>query len=237
MNAPQYVLGTALVLLISLGSAGQTARRRGATRTPPPSKVAAPQPTPEPIASPLPPKQPKAPIPLAIVNDQTITTVDIDPAVRQEVESLEERIADTRRRVLELQINTELLEIEAKKRKVTSQQLYNLEVSKRVRNPTEAEIKKFIDDNREQLTDTDEASLRSQVISLLQATQEAKISEEFVQRLRTGIPVTMSGDINSANLNPAAVLATVGGKPITAGVILERLKPAIYKMRLSVYET
>lgn len=235
MNFSKYFFATglALALFIHAGVVGQTPRRRTTTR-PAPAKTVTPQPTPEPVNRPR--REPGAPIPLAIVNGQTITTVDIDPRVREEVDSLEERIADTRRRVLELQINTELLEIEAKKRKLTSQQLYNLEVSKRVPNPTEAEIRKFIDDNRDQLKEIDEASLRPQAISLLRAAQEAKISEEFVRRLRTANPVTMGLDINSPNLNPAAVLATVGDKPITAGVIIERLKPAIYKLRLSVYE-
>ena len=235
MNFSKYLLATGLALIVSTFVVGQTPRRRTPTR-PAPAKAVTPQPTPEPVNRTKPPREPGTPIPLAIVNGQTISTADIDPRVREEVESLEERIADTRRRVLELQINTELLEIEAKKRRVTSQQLYNLEVSKRVTNPTEPEIKKFIDYNRQQFNDTDEASLRTQAISLLQANQEAKISEEFVRRLRTTIPVIMGADINSANLNPAAVVATVGGKAITAGVIIERLKPAIYKMRLSTYE-
>jgi protein-disulfide isomerase len=235
MNFSKYYFAAGLALVISAADVGQTPRRRTPTR-PTPAKAVTPQPIPEPVNRPSPPREPGAPIALAIVNGQTITTVDIDPRVREEVESLEERIADTRRRVLELQINTELLEIEAKKRKLTFQQLYNLEVSKRLSNPTEAEIKKLIDDNRDQLNETDEASLRPQVISLLRATQEAKISEELVRRLRTAIPVIMGLDINSPNLNPAAVLATVGGKPITARVIMERLKPAIYKLRLAVYE-
>ena len=131
MNFSKYFFATGLALFISAGILGQTPRRRTTTRRAP-AKAVTPQPIPEPVNRPLPPREPKAPIPLAIVNGQTITTVDIDPRVREEVESLEERIAETRRRVLELQINTELLEIEAKKRKVTSQQLYNLEVSKRV---------------------------------------------------------------------------------------------------------
>ncbi|MBA2524730.1 MAG: thioredoxin domain-containing protein [Pyrinomonadaceae bacterium] len=232
MNFSKYFFATALALFICAGILGQTPRRKTTTRTAP-ARAVMPQPTPEPVNRQLPPTEPRAPIPLAIVNGQTITTADIDPRMKEEVESLEERIADTSRSVLELQINTELLEMEAKKRKLTSQQLYNLEVSKRVLNPTEAEIKKFIDDNRNQL---DETSLRPQVISLLRATQEAKVSEEYVRRLRTANPVIMGVDINSPNLNPAAVLATVGGKPITAGAVLERLKPAIYKMRLSVYE-
>lgn len=234
MSFSKYFFATSLALSISAAVGGQTPRRKTTTR--PAAKAVTPQPTPESATQPSPPREPKAPIALAIVNGQTITTADIDPRVREEVESLEERIADTRRRVLELQINTELLEIEARKRKVTSQQLYNLEVSKRVPNPTETDIKKFIDDNHDQIKQHDETSLRPRVISLLRATQEARVSEEFVRQLRTANPVKMGVDIDSPNLNPAAVLATVGGKPITAGVIIERLKPAIYKLRLSVYE-
>ena len=235
MNFSRYFFAPGLALFISAGVMGQTPRRK---TTPRPASVnaVAPQPTPELVTPPSTPRAPKEPVPLAIVNGQTITTVDIDPRVREEVDALDERIADTKRLALELQINTELLETESKKRKMTSQQLYNLEVSKRVTNPTEEEIKKFIEANRDQMEGTDE-TLRPQVISLLRSNQEAKISEEFVQRLRTTNPVIMGVDVNSSDLNPAAVLATVGGKPISAGVVIERLKPAIYKIRLSVYES
>ena len=235
MDISRYFFATSLAFLLSWGVVGQAPGRRTATR-PAAGRAVTPQPVPEPVNRPLTPRAPKGPVPLAIVNGQTITTLDIDPTVREEIESLDERITDTKRRVLELQINTELLEIEAQKRKMKSQQLYNLEVTKRVTNPTEVEIKKFIDDNREKMEVKDEASLRPQVIALLRANQEAKISEEFVQRLRTTNPVIMGVDVNSPDLSPAAVLATVGGKAIAAGVVIERLKPAIYKLRLSVYE-
>jgi protein-disulfide isomerase len=236
MNLSRYFFAIPLALIVSVGVVGQTPRRRTTTRPAAAKGVAPPQSVPEPVTRPATPRVPVGPIPLAIVNGQTITTLDIDPGVREEVESLDEKIADTRRRVLELQINTELLEIEARRRRMTSQQLYNLEVSKRVTNPTENEIKKFIEGNRDQLEAADEGSVRPQVIDLLRSTQESKISEEFVRRLRTTNPVIMGVDINSPDLKPAAVLATVGGKAITAGVVIERLKPAIYKMRLDVYE-
>jgi protein-disulfide isomerase len=235
MNFSKTFFAIGLTLFIAASGVAQTPRRRTSTRPSPVPNVT-PQPTPEPVNTPVRPKEPRAPTALAIVNGQTITTADIDPKVKEEVESLDERIGDTRRRVLELQINTELLEIEARKRRMTSQQLYNLEVGKRVSDPTEAEIKKFIDDNRDQIEETDKVRLRAQVIALLRATQESKISEEFVRRLRAATSVLMGQDINSPNLQPTAVLATVAGKPITAGAIIERLKPAIYKMQLSVYE-
>jgi protein-disulfide isomerase len=234
MNFSRYLLVISLVLCSAVAILGQAPNRRRATR-PASSATATPQPTPPPVSTPTTPRS-RQPVPLAIVNGQTLTTLDVDPNAREEIESLDERIADERRRVLELQINTELLEIEARKRRMTSQQLYNLEVSKRVTNPSEAEIKKFIDDNRDQLGGSDDTSLRPQVIALLRTNREAAISDEFVRRLRATNPVVMGVDVNSANLNPAAVLATIGGKPITAGIVIERLKPAIYKLRRDVYE-
>src|SRR5690348_12997947 len=56
------------------------------------------------------------PIQIVIVNGQTFSTSDFDPAVRQELETVDQKIADARRSVLDLQINTMLLDIEAKKR-------------------------------------------------------------------------------------------------------------------------
>jgi protein-disulfide isomerase len=71
---------------------------------------------------------------------------------------------------------------------------------------------------------------------LLRANQEAKISSEFVRRLRAAYPVVMGVDINATNLTESALLVTVAGKPIMAGLLIERLKPAIYNVRLETYE-
>lgn len=233
MSAKQLSLAWFLVFLIPGVAFAQGRKRTQAGPTKP--KVVASEPTSEPPARPLPPREPKPPIALAIVNGQTITTADIDPQVREEVESLEERIGGARQQVLDLQINTALLAFEAQRRKLTSQQLYDLEVTKRVVNPTDAEIQGFMETNRDQLPQTDPTTLRSEVIALLRANQEAKISEALVRRLRSVNPAVMGVDISTPNLHPSAVVATVAGKPITAGVILERLKPAIYKIRFDTY--
>lgn len=237
MNHSRQLVPVFMVVLLAAGSSAQTPRRRAPGREAR-AKVAVPQPTPAPEAAspPAAPRAPKAPVPLAIVNGQTLTTADIDPQVREEVEGLDDRIAQTRRQVLELQINTAILELEARKRKLTTQQLYNLEVAKRVTNPTPAEINKFIEENRDKLDAADDATLRQEVTSFLRAKQEAKISEEFVQRLRAANPVVMGADVNTPNLNQSVVLATVVGSPISAGVVIERLKPAIYKLQLETYQ-
>src|SRR5215218_10557137 len=94
----------ALILILTLWSAApaQTAKRRGAVRKPTVTTPHVP-----PVAQPTPVNQPArppaAPVSLAIVNGQTLTTADLEPVLRQEVESLDDKIADARHSVLDLQ--------------------------------------------------------------------------------------------------------------------------------------
>lgn len=227
-----------LLLCFTIGATAQTPRRRAGTRsTPPPTPPAAAQPTPLPASTseiPAVPRTPAAPVPLVVVNGQTITTADIDASARSEVESLDDKIQAARKQVLDLQINTILLDIEGKKRRLTSQQFYDAEVAKRIVEPTDADINAFIEQNRSQLDQTDD--LRSRVAGFLRAQREAKLGEELVQRLRKTTPVVTGADINTPNLSPSVVVATVGGQQITAGVVNERLKPIIYRLRANAYD-
>jgi protein-disulfide isomerase len=222
----------ALCLITTASLAAQTPRRQPAGR-PPAVKPTTPPMTPTPAPVVLAGTNTPA---LATLNGQTITTADIDPAVREEVEQLAEKIAQARRQVLDLQINTVLLDVEAKKRKLTSQQLYDLEVTKRITDPTEAEIKQFIEANRAQFANGDLQSIRPDVVAAMRAEREQKLADEFIRRLRAANPVVMGVDINGAKVDQSAVLATVGGQPITAAILNERLKPIIYGLRLSTYE-
>lgn len=228
-----------LLLIIFLWSAalGQTAKRRGAavrkpnvTTTPQPQPVAQPTPTPQP------PRPPAAPTSLVVINGQTFTTADLDPALRQELERLDDKIAEARRSVLDLQINTTLLDVEAKKRRIDTHRLYELEVSSRVPTATPAQIKKFIDDNRQEFEGFNPEVANRQAAAYLHDEAENKLADDLVNRLRKSNPVVMGVDINSPNLNPAAVVATIAGQLLKAETILERLKPIVYRMKLEAYE-
>ncbi len=179
---------------------------------------------------------PSEPVLLATVNGQNITSANIDPKVRQEVDALDARIGEARRQMLELQINTLLLESEAAKRRMSPQQLYDLEISKKVTEPTAAEIDKFIQDNRDRINLTDPATMREQVVGYLQGEREATLTDNFIKRLRLTNPVVNVAPANAVTLPPAAVLVTVGGRPINEGAITERLKPIVYKLRLNTYQ-
>src|SRR5687768_1500512 len=103
-----------LLLITSLWSTvpGQTAKRRAAVRKPNVTTTPQPQPDAQPTPNTQAPRPPAAPASLVVVNGQTFTTADLDPAVRQELERLEDKIAEARRNVFELQINTTLLDVE-----------------------------------------------------------------------------------------------------------------------------
>ena len=225
-----------VLIVFALASASaQTARRpRPSRRT-----VAKPEPV-APAAQPSPtvPKiRPSTePLLLAVVNGQNVTTAEIDPRVREEAESLNERIAEARRQILELQINTLLLEAEAARRKMSAQQLYDLEVKRKLSNPTAAEIDKFIADNRDAIDQSDPETIKKEVTAYLVGEKETRLSGDLVNRLRASIPVVKGADVNATTLPPGAVLATVAGRTITAAMVNERLRPLVYKLRLSTYQ-
>lgn len=179
--------------------------------------------------------QTAAPVNLATVNGHTFTSVDLQPAVRQEIEQLDDKIAQARKSVLDLQINTVLLAVEAKKRRIDTHRLYELEVTKRMPAITPAQIKKFIDENRDEFSGRDPATANEQVTAYLRAEAESKLADDLVNRLRKTNPVVMGVDVNSPNLNANSIVATVAGQPLKADSILERLKPIVYKLRLEAY--
>ncbi len=237
MNKVTTLLTALLMFFIASHVSGQAPRRRSNR---PLAKSAATQrtpqtsPTPEAVETPV--ATPKAPVMLATVNGQDITTADIDPRAREEVDTLDEKIADARQQILELQINSLLLDAEAGKRKLSAQQLYEVEVVKKITEPTAAEVAKFIEDNRNEIEQTDPDAIQKAVAAYLKTQREAALSNEFVKRLRASHVVGKGADINAANLSMSAVLATVAGHPITLESLNERLKPVIYQLRLNAYQ-
>jgi protein-disulfide isomerase len=237
MNTVKNLLLVLFLFLFVAEAHAQSPRRRAGARRPAVAKpadastVAEPDPTPGP-----PPATPSSPVPLATVNGQSVTTANIDPKVRQQVDALDARIAEARKQVLDVQVNTFLLEGEAAKRRINPQQLYDLEVSKKITEPTAAEIDKFVQDNRDQITQTDPATIRQQVAGYLKGEREAALTANFIKRLRVSYPVVQVAPANAGALPPTAVLITVGGRPITEASIAERLKPIVYKLRLNTYQ-
>ncbi len=236
MNTLKTLSLVVLLFFFSFEAGAQGPRRRGGRR-PAVTKPAVDQPVTQAQPEMLAPAAgtPSAPIALATVNGESITTANLDPKVRQEVEALDARIAEARKQVIDVQVNTLLLESEAAKRRTSPQQLYNLEIVRKITEPTAAEIDRFIEDNRDQFTQTDPVSLREQVVNYLKGVREGQLTDSFLKRVRASNSVVNVAPAKSG-LPPATVIVTVGGLPITAGTIDERLKPIVYKLRLNSYQ-
>lgn len=233
-----FIALVAICLLFSVAPAQRTRQKAPARRTQP---TAQPTPTPAPVVrtpttATAKPQAPLTPIAIAVVNGHTITTAEFEPATRQELESVNNEIAASKRNLLDLQINTLLLQAEARKRGITTERLYATEVSSKLAEPTPAEIKKFAEENSAQLAGVDASTAASQIATYLLAQREEKISDEFVQRLKKQYAVVPGVDINTPDLKDDAVVATIAGQPLRAGVINERLKPIKYRLQIGAYE-
>lgn len=231
-----------LVLILLLISSAAIAQKpqRGTIRRKPPiadtTKPAAPKDQPAPTPGPAPNRPPVAPVPLVTVNGQTLSTADFDPSLRSQLDTVEERIAQAKQNILDLQINTSLLEAEAKKRRISSHELYELEVTRHIPNTTPAQIKQFLGDNKEQFEGVDPGTATQQAAAIIHDELESRLGDGLVARLKKTTPVVMAVDVTTANLSDETVLATIGGVPLKAALLNERLKPIIYRIRSEVYE-
>jgi len=230
-----------LIFFVTLSNTlvAQTPRRgRTPRKAPPAAAKPQPEPVPQPTAPPpvATPGPALGPVNVVELNGQILSTADLDPAVRQQLDQVEDKIAAAKREILDVQINTILLQVEANKRRIDTRRLYETEVTKRIAVPTPAQIKQLLDSQGAQLAGTDPATANQQAAAYLQAQSESKLADDLVNRLRKTIPVVKGVDVTSPNLSNEAIVATIGGQPLKAAVINERLKPIVYEMRLHAYE-
>ena len=225
----------AICLLVSATFAQRTRQRPPVKRpaaTPATPTAGAPASTTTPAQS-LPPL---TPVSIVVINGRTITSAEFEPSTREAVESVDREIAETKQELLDLQINTLLLQAEARKRGITTERLYALEVTSKLAQPTPAEVKKFIEEHPQEFSGLDSAVVSSQVATYLLTEREDKVSGQFVERLKKMHAVVPGVNVNTPGLKDDAVVATVDGQTVKAGAINERLKPIAYRVRMTAYE-
>lgn len=174
---------------------------------------------------------------LAVVNGVRITSREISEPIKARVDALQRQVTEARRRELDLQINSRLLEAEAKKRGVTIPKLLTDEVISKVTDPTEAAAQAFYDQNKARIQ-REFKDVKNDIISYLRSEQEREEARKFADRLRAGAQVKVLSKEVTPPANPAdhaRVFATINNQPITSEDIENSLRPLIYSVQEQVY--
>ncbi len=252
----------ALALALALASVVAAQTRPAAPRT------AAPRPTPTPAAqqpartqpaqttapAPATTAQPAAdecgcePAPLpavvATVGAVKITPSDFSPQTQAEIAQLKKEVVAARKNELNLQINSILLEAEAKKRGVSTTKLIEDEVVAKAVNPTEAEAQAYFNQNRQRIeTQTGRAiqfdEVKQNVVEYLREERQQARATQFAEALRAAYGVKLNVKEATPPATPAdraRVFAVVNGRQITSGDIEDSLRPLLYSAQQRIYQ-
>ena len=160
--------------------------------------------------------------------------------IKDRVQELQRQVIDARKRELDLQINTRLLEAEAKKRGITTARLIEVEISSNVAQPTEAEAQAFYDQNKGRIEGAFK-DVKADVIRYLLDQRRGDVAATLAKRLRAEARVNIL--VPSESVTPPAtpadrarLLATVNGARITSGDIEDALLPAVSNVQDQVHE-
>ena len=179
----------------------------------------------------------KLPEVLAIVNGTKISKSTLI-AGEKRVGELQQEVVTARKVELDLQINSLLLDAEAKRLGTTVGKLLESEVLAKVAEPTEAEALDFYNTNKSRLQN-EFKDIKSQIVSYIKAGRQRDVAKSYADRLRAAAKITTS---NLAVTPPATpqergrVFATVNGTPITSADIEDSLKPLIANVQDQVYK-
>src|ERR1700755_147207 len=125
---------------------------------------------------------------LATVGDVRVTQADISPEVRRRVAHLQRQIVEARRRELDLQINSMLLETEAKKRGLSAAKLLEAEVVAKTQEPTDADAQKFYDENKARIPE-EFAKVKADIVNYLRELKQRELAAKLSHTLRAAAQI------------------------------------------------
>ncbi len=173
---------------------------------------------------------------LATANGRSFTAHDLSPNVAEAWIKLPNTLAKVRKSLLEKLIEEVLIKTEADKQKLPVGMLIDKEVTKKVPNPTETEIKNVYDINKSQLGDATLAKIRPQIVSFLRKPKEESAYSNFVKSLQEKYPTKPGKDVNSYPLVASDVLAAVGERKLLYAEYFRKNALAIYEIEANIFD-
>jgi protein-disulfide isomerase len=175
---------------------------------------------------------------LATVGEVRVTRADLSPEVRKRVADLQRQVVEARRRELDLQINSLLLEAEARRRGVSTAKLLEAEVVAKTQEPTEAEAQKFYDENKAQIPG-EFKDIKADILTYLREVRQRELAAKFSETLRASAQLKRNvaeAVPPSTEAERARVFATVNGRNITSADIEDNLRPLVFSVQEEVYK-
>jgi protein-disulfide isomerase len=176
---------------------------------------------------------------LATVGGVKITKQDISADTLRRVEELRGQVTDARKRELDLQINSILLEAEAKKRGVTTTKLLEMEVMSKTPEPTDADARAFYDANKDRVAGSSFESVKADIVNYLRTQRQSDQAQRLADALRAAAQVKKNvteATPPATEADRARVFATVSGRDITSADVEDSLRPLVYAVQEQVYD-
>jgi protein-disulfide isomerase len=174
---------------------------------------------------------------IGVVNGVKISKQDLSPETRKRVEDLQREVIEARERELDLQIDSLLLDAEAKKRGVSASQIIKDEVIAKVQTPAEIDAQAFYDKNKASFQ-TEFKDEKNNIIEFLRYQRQQEEAQKLAERLRAAAQVKVIAKPTAppaTAADRARVLAVVNNKNITLGDIENSLRPLIFNVQEQVY--
>jgi protein-disulfide isomerase len=125
---------------------------------------------------------------LAKVGDVAVTMVDVEELAGPQLRQLEQRRHELIETTLARAIEEKLIEMEAKKRGLSEEQLLAAEVESKVSEVTDAEVDAFYEERKAQINQPKE-QIAERIKMYLQSQREQETRQKFVDSLRGSYPV------------------------------------------------
>ena len=174
------------------------------------------------------------------VNGIKISAKDIDDLIAAQIKQLQTAVVDARKRELDVQINTKLIDAEAKKRGITSAAFIQQEILAKVKEPTETEAQALYEQNKAKIKESYE-EVRGELLTYLLTQRQDLEMKKVTERLRAANQVKTL--VTPAAITPPEkeadrerLFATVNGEKITSGDIEDALRPLIFEVQDKIYE-
>lgn len=142
----------------------------------------------------------------ATVGDRTITREQLEKHVKPKLVQLEMQRYQVLQEGLEELIANQLYELEAKARGISLEQLVKQELEAKVSAPSDQEIQKLYDENKEDLEGQTLEQLKPQLSEYLRQQKLAERHQAFLDELKKKYKTTVS-------LRPPVVQVSDGGRP------------------------